>query len=123
MRSVSAMAYDERLAERIRDLLAERADLTERKMFGGLAFLLGGHLAIAASGQGGALVRVDPRTVGALVARGACEVAMMRGRPMAGWVRVVDDGVRTTRQLSRWVDRATAVVEALPAKQPARPRS
>lgn len=122
MRSVSAMAYDERLGERMRDLLAERADLTERKMFGGLAFLLGGHLAIAASGQGGALVRVDPSTVDALVARDACEIAVMRGRPMAGWVRVADDGLRTTRQLSRWVDRAIASVEALPPKPSTRPR-
>lgn len=122
MPSVSAMAYDERLGERMRDLLAERADLTERKMFGGLAFLLGGHLAIAASGQGGALVRVDPRAVDALVARDACEIAVMRGRPMAGWVRVADDGLRTTRQLSRWVDRAIASVEALPPKPSTRPR-
>jgi TfoX/Sxy family transcriptional regulator of competence genes len=114
------MAYDAALAHRIRELLAERNDVVEKRMFGGLAFLVGGHLAVAASGQGGALVRVDPDRTDALVARSKAEVAVMRGRPMAGWVRVASDDLRTTRQLSRWVRLALEHVEALPPKRPRR---
>jgi len=114
------MAYDESLAERIREVLAERPDVAERKMFGGLAFLVGGHLAITASGQGGALVRVDPATCDALVARTNAEVAVMRGRPMDGWVRVGPGDLGTRRQLVRWVERAVAYTGSLPAKRPRR---
>ena len=72
-------------------------------MFGGLAFLIGGHLAISASGQGGVLVRVDPGQTDPLVSSTAASVAIMRGRPMDGWLRVGSDHVRTQRQLSKWV--------------------
>ena len=80
------MPYDEALAQRIRDLAAGMPKLTERKMFGGLAFLVGGNMAIAASGQGGILVRVDPEQSSVLVATTAAEVMVMRGRPMEGWL-------------------------------------
>jgi TfoX/Sxy family transcriptional regulator of competence genes len=110
------MAYDEDLADRIRDLLAEEPDLSERKMFGGLAFLLGGHMVVAASGRGGAMVRVDPADADGHLARSKAEPMVMRGRPMAGWLRVASDDLRTTRQLARWVDRATAYVRTLPPK-------
>jgi TfoX/Sxy family transcriptional regulator of competence genes len=113
------VAYDEDLAGRIRDLLAEQPDLTEKKMFGGLAFLVRGHMAIVASGRGGALVRVDPDRAVALVARGSAEVAVMRGRPMTGWLRVTDENLRTTRQLDRWVTLALDRVGSLPDKAPA----
>jgi len=113
------VAYDEELAERIRELLAERPDVTQKRMFGGLAFLVGGHMTISASGQGGALVRVDPAATSSLVAGGAAEIAVMRGRPMEGWLRVSSENLRTRRQLSRWVGRAVAWVETLPPKKQA----
>src|SRR3954447_12691442 len=102
------MAYDEGLAQRIRDLAADVPELTEKKMFGGLAFLVGGNMAIAASGQGGILVRVDPENSSALVAKTAADVMVMRGRPMQGWLRVAADDVRTKRSLEPWVRRGTA---------------
>jgi TfoX/Sxy family transcriptional regulator of competence genes len=111
------VAYDEVLAERIRELLLGERDVTETKMFGGLAFLVNGHMAIAASGQGGALVRVDPAASDALVARTAASVAVMRGRPMDGWLRVDSDNLRTKRQLAVWVGRGTEFARSLPPKQ------
>lgn len=110
------VAYDEQLAARIRSLLSEQSGVTERRMFGGLAFLIGGNMAIAASGQGGALVRVDPDESDALASRPHAEVAVMRGRPMAGWLRVDSRGLRTTRELARWVGLASAYVRTLPPK-------
>jgi TfoX/Sxy family transcriptional regulator of competence genes len=106
------MPYDEDLAQRIRELLADEAALTERKMFGGLAFLINGNMAIAASGQGGILVRSDPRGA---VPRGAT-LAVMRGKPMDGWLRVDAAQLRTKRQLARWTETGTAVARSLPAK-------
>ena len=97
------MAYDENLADRIRELIAGEADLAEQKMFGGLAFLIGGNMAVAASGQGGVLVRVDPEESNALVATTNARPMEMRGRQMQGWLRVDDEAVRTKRQLARWV--------------------
>jgi hypothetical protein len=85
-------------------------------MFGGLAFLVGGNMAIAASGQGGILVRVDPEESSALVAKTAAEVMVMRGRPMEGWLRVAGDDVRTKQSLAAWVKRGTAYAASLPAK-------
>jgi TfoX/Sxy family transcriptional regulator of competence genes len=110
------MAYDEGLAQRIRDLAADVPDLTEKKMFGGLAFLVGGNMAIAASGQGGILVRVDAGDSSALVAKTSAEVMVMRGRPMEGWLRVAADDVRTKRSLQSWVKRGTAYAASLRAK-------
>ena len=110
------MAYDEALAARIRELIGERADLTEKKMFGGLAFLIGGNMAIAASGQGGVLVRVDPERSEKLVATTDAHPMEMRGREMDGWLRVDDDHVRTRRQLEKWVKLGTSYAGSLPAK-------
>lgn len=111
------MAYDEELAERIRELVSGQPRLTEKKMFGGLAFLVGGNMAIAASGQGGLLVRVDPDRSDKLTASGQAEPMEMRGREMAGWLRVAPEHVRTTRQLSRWVQIGTDYARSLPAKR------
>jgi TfoX/Sxy family transcriptional regulator of competence genes len=112
------MAYDEALAQRIRDLAADAGapKLTEKKMFGGLAFLVGGNMAIAASGQGGILVRVGPEESSALVAKTPAEVMVMRGRPMEGWLRVAAEDVQTKRALASWVKRGTAYAASLPAK-------
>lgn len=110
------MAYDEDLAERIRALLAGEQAVTEKKMFGGLAFLVGGNMAIAASGQGGVLVRVDPARSDELVEKTSAELAVMRGRPMDGWLRVAGEDLRTKRQLAKWVDLGTAYARSLPPK-------
>jgi TfoX/Sxy family transcriptional regulator of competence genes len=110
------VAYDEALAERIRELVAGEADLAEQRMFGGLAFLVGGNMAIAASGQGGILVRVDPDESDALVAKTGARPMEMRGREMKGWLRVEAEDVRSRRQLAKWVDRGTGYARSLPAK-------
>ena len=96
------------LADRLRELLAAEPDVTEKRMFGGVAFLLGGRIAVTASGQGGLLVRVDPPQTDALAARPHAAIAVMRGREMTGWIRVADEGVRTKRQLEPWVRRGVA---------------
>ena len=111
------MAYDEDLANRIRELMAGEAGVTEKKMFGGLAFLIGGNMSVAASGQGGLMVRVDPDETEALVARPHARPFEMRGRQMDGWLRVDDDGVRTKRQLEPWVKRGVAYARSLPSKR------
>jgi TfoX/Sxy family transcriptional regulator of competence genes len=110
------MAYDEELAARIRTLLGDRADLSEQKMFGGLAFLIGGNMAIAASGQGGILVRVDPAESDELVVTTPAEPMEMRGRSMAGWLRVETADVRDDTALAEWVERGTAYAGSLPPK-------
>jgi TfoX/Sxy family transcriptional regulator of competence genes len=110
------VAYDETLADRIRDLLGDEHAVTERKMFGGLAFLVAGNMAISASGQGGILVRVDPEESDRLVATSAAEVAVMRGRPMDGWLRVAPEQLRTKRQLNRWTSLGAAYARSLPPK-------
>ncbi len=110
------MSYDEHLAARIRELVAAEAGVTEKKMFGGLAFLINGNMAVAASGQGGVLVRVDPQESDRLVARTHAQPMVMRGRSMQGWLRVDDEHVRTKRQLAAWVDRGTSFARSLPAK-------
>jgi len=109
------VAYDEHLADRIREILAVEPDLTEQRMFGGLAFLLAGNMAMAASG-GGALVRVEPSTVDKLVASTAAEPMEMGGRTMRGWVHVDGSALRTKRQLSAWARRGTAMARSLPPK-------
>jgi hypothetical protein len=110
------MAYDEDLADRIRTLLGDRAGLTEKKMFGGLGFMVGGNMAIAASGQGGILVRVDPEESAELVAATPAEPMEMRGRQMAGWLRVGTDGVVDDAALAEWVERGAGYAASLPAK-------
>lgn len=110
------MATDEDLAHRIRAHLGAEGAVTEKKMFGGLAFP-GGHMAIAASGAGGILVRVDPGDTDRLVATTPATVAVMRGRPMRGWLRVDADALRTKRQLAKWVDAGVGFAPSLPAKK------
>jgi TfoX/Sxy family transcriptional regulator of competence genes len=114
---MASMAYDEELARRIRDLVAEEPGVTEKKMFGGLAFLVDGNMAVAASGQGGLLVRVDPAQSDELVARSSARPMEMRGRTMAGWLRVDGEDVRTKRQLAAWVRRGTSFARSLPPKR------
>jgi TfoX/Sxy family transcriptional regulator of competence genes len=111
------MAYDEALADRVRSLLANESGVTERKMFGGLAFLIGGNMAVAASGQGGLLVRVDPEESDRLLASSNARLMEMRGRDMKGWLRVDADDVRSKRELSKWVVRGATYARSLPAKK------
>jgi hypothetical protein len=111
------VAYDEELADRIRELLGGEALLTEKKMFGGLAFLIAGNMAVAASGQGGVLVRVDPERSDTLVATTNARLMEMRGKRMQGWLRVAADDVRTKRQLARWVGMGARYARSLPAKR------
>lgn len=110
------MAYDEDLADRIRELTAREPGLSEKKMFGGLAFLVNGNMAVAASGQGGILVRVDPEESDVLLAKTPADPMEMRGREMKGWLRVASDDVRTKRQLAKWVDKGVAYARSLPPK-------
>jgi len=114
--TISTMAYDEELADRLRGVLENEAHLTEKKMFGGLAFLIGGNMAIAASGQGGILVRVDPAKSDDLVDSSNAEVAIMRGRPMEGWLRVASDHLKQKRQLAKWAALGSAYARTLPPK-------
>ena len=115
------MAYDQELADRIRMLIggdpALLAALSEKKMFGGLAFLIGGHMAIAASREGGILVRVDPADTGRLTETTGAAVAVMGGRELTGWLRVGAAEVDADEELVPWVERATAYVRALPPKR------
>ncbi len=111
------MVFDDRLAERIRELLDGEGDITEKKMFGGLAFLAGGNMAIAASRQGGILVRADPAASEKLVAKGPAYPAVMQGREMLGWLRVDAEHLRTMRQLAKWVELGTASARSLPPKK------
>jgi TfoX/Sxy family transcriptional regulator of competence genes len=110
------MAYDEHLAERVRELLADERDVTERKMFGGLAFLLNGHMSVSASHTGGLLVRVDQADSEAALARPHAAPMQMGGRTMAGWILVAPEGVRTKRQLTEWVGRGVRHAKTLPPK-------
>jgi TfoX/Sxy family transcriptional regulator of competence genes len=110
------MAYDEKLAARIRELVVGESGLTEKQMFGGLAFLVNGNMAVAASGQGGVLVRVDPAQSDTLVARTNARLMEMRGRSMQGWLRVDAADVRTKPQLRKWVELGTRYARSLPAK-------
>jgi TfoX/Sxy family transcriptional regulator of competence genes len=110
------MAYDEDLADRIRELITSQPGLTEKKMFGGLAFLIGGNMAVAASGQGGIMVRVDPAESDKLVAATNARLVEMRGRPMQGWLRVDPEHLRTKAQLVKWVELGAKYARSLPAK-------
>ena len=111
------MTYDRELAERIRELVAGEPGLSEMRMFGGLAFLIGGNMAVAASGQGGLMVRVDPAESAVLVENTAAYPMEMRGRPMPGWLRVDTEHVQTKKELSGWVKRGVSHARSLPAKK------
>jgi TfoX/Sxy family transcriptional regulator of competence genes len=110
------VAYDEDLAARIREVVAGERGLTEKKMFGGLAFLIGGNMAVAASGQGGILVRVDPAASDRLLSTTKAHPMVMRGRPMEGWLRVDPEHLRERRQLAGWVERGVSYARSLPPK-------
>lgn len=111
------MAYDEDLANRIRELIAAQPGVVEQKMFGGLAFLIGGHMSVSASGQGGLLLRVPPEETESLLAKPHASRFEMRGKTMDGWLRVEAEGVTTKRQLERWVQRGVAYARSLPPKE------
>lgn len=108
------MAYDEDPADRIRALLEHEPALTEKKMFGGLAFLIGGNMAVAASGQGGLLVRADLETSDDLLTTAGVHLMERRGRQMQGWLRVDDEAIRTKRQLEKWVRLGVGYARTLP---------
>jgi TfoX/Sxy family transcriptional regulator of competence genes len=110
------VAYDENLADRVRELIGAEAAVAERSMFGGLAFLVDGHMAVAVSGRGGLMVRVDPSQAARLCARPHTQPFEMRGSEMKGWLRVDGDGLRTKRQLEPWVSRGVAYARSLPPK-------
>jgi TfoX/Sxy family transcriptional regulator of competence genes len=110
------MAYDEDLANRLRELIAMEEGVTEMRMFGGLAFLIDGNMSVSASGRGGLLLRVDPADSDGLLAKPHAHPFEMRGRTMKGWLRVDADGLRTKGQLERWVARGVAYARSLPPK-------
>ena len=111
------MAYDEDLADRIRELLGGSTGVAEQKMFGGLAFLVGGNMAVAASGRGGLMVRTDPAEAERHLAAAGVEVMEMRGREMRGWLRVDAVHLRTKRQLAKWVEVGMRYARSLPPKR------
>lgn len=111
------MAYDEVLSERIRELVDGEPELTVMTMFGGLAFLVAGNMAVAASGQGGLLVRVDRARSAVLVEREGVSLMQMRGRSMQGWLRVDPSRVGTVDQLAEWVELGVAYARTLPPKR------
>ncbi len=110
------MAYDEALADRIRELLATDHDVAEKKMFGGLAFLIGGNMSVSASGQGGLLLRCDPEDTDTLVREPHVERFEMRGRQMDGWLRVDAEAVESREELERWVAVGVDYARSLPPK-------
>lgn len=110
------MPYDEHLANRIRELLADEESVVEKKMFGGLAFLLRGNMTVSASRSGGLLVRIDPSDTDACRERPHVALMTMGGRSMDGWLTVAPEGLETHRQLASWVKRSVAFAKTLPAK-------
>jgi TfoX/Sxy family transcriptional regulator of competence genes len=113
---LAAVAHDEALAGRLRAALEGQDGLSEKRMFGGLAFLLNGHMAVAASSQGGILVRVDPQREDELLARPGVEPMIMRGRPMTGWLRVATEELGDDGALGAWVGEGVTYVRTLPPK-------
>jgi TfoX/Sxy family transcriptional regulator of competence genes len=114
---IMGMAYDEDLANRVRELIAGEPDVSEQGMFGGLVFLVGGNMSVAAGGQGSLIVRVDPEDTDEFLAKPHAQPFVMGGRPMQGRVRVDAEGVRTKRQLEHWVRHSVAYARSLPSKQ------
>ncbi|MGB6208876.1 TfoX/Sxy family protein [Mycobacterium sp.] len=110
------MAYDTELADRIRELVAPTGGVEEKRMFGGLAFLINGNMSVAASGQGGLLVRVPPDDTDELLRRAHVNPMVMAGREARGWLRVDSDGVKTKKQLQSWVSRGVDYARGLPPK-------
>jgi TfoX/Sxy family transcriptional regulator of competence genes len=110
------VAYDEALAERIRALLAGEEDVIEKRMFGGLAFLIGGNMSVSVSGQGGLLLRCEPAQTADLVKEPHASTAVMRGRAMEGWLRVAPEGVEADEELQKWVNCGVSYARSLPPK-------
>ena len=110
------MAYDEELANRIRTLIGDEPGLTEKAMFGGLAFLVNGNMSVAASSKGGLLLRVEPAQTMALAKKPHASPMEMRGRPMEGWLRVAEAAVKTNKGLAPWVELSVAFARSLPPK-------
>ena len=110
------MAYDEDLGDRIRELVGAEKGVEEKRMFGGLAFLINGNMSVAVSARGGLMVRVPPDETEKLLAREHVEPMVMAGRETRGWLRVALDGVKTKRQLQSWVTRGVEYAKSLPAK-------
>jgi TfoX/Sxy family transcriptional regulator of competence genes len=110
------MAYDTDLADRIRELLGPLRGIDEKRMFGGLAFLINGNMSVAVSKQGGIMVRVPPEETEKHLARAHVNPMVMAGRETRGWIRVDADGVRTKRQLTAWVTRGIDYARGLPPK-------
>jgi TfoX/Sxy family transcriptional regulator of competence genes len=113
------VAYDTHLAARVREQLADNPAVHEQAMFGGLAFLVAGRLAVAASGQGGLLVRVDPARVDRMLATGTAQPMQMNGRPVRGWLHIDGNHLRTKRQLAKWIAiGTTTAAESIPTRRP-----
>jgi hypothetical protein len=110
------MAYDEDLAHRVREAVQDQQGLTEQRMFGGLAFLINGNLAVSASGQGGLLLRVDPARASDLLDPPLVRRFEMRGRELAGWLRIDDEALTGQAEFRHWVDTAVGYARSLPAK-------
>ena len=110
------MPYDTDLADRLREMLSGQSDITEKRMFGGVAFMQAGHMVVGASSKGGLLLRVDPAQTESLMADPQAEPFEMRGRSMSGWLRIDIDGSATDSELSRWIDHGLAYVRTLPPK-------
>jgi hypothetical protein len=110
------MAYDQDLADRIRELVGREPGLTEKRMFGGLAFLINGNMAVSASSKGGLLLRVDPDRTEALTERPEAARFEMRGREMDGWLRIDPAGLGTAEQLASWVSIGITYARSLPGK-------
>ena len=110
------MAYDQELARRIREVLVDAPDVVEKQMFGGLAFLVAGHMAVGASGRGGLMLRCDPDDTDDLVAHAHAHPFEMRGRVMRGWLRVDAEGAATDEELQSWVSPAVEYARSLPAR-------
>ena len=110
------MPYDVDLTDRLRAMLSDQAGVVEKRMFGGVAFLVDGHMAVGASSQGGLMLRVDPAETEALLAEPGAEPFVMRGKPVTGWLRIDLDGSVEDDQLRSWVDRGLAFVRSLPPK-------
>jgi hypothetical protein len=110
------VAYDEDLANRIRELVAAEPGVVEKNMFGGLAFLIGGHMSVSVSRLGGLLLRVPPEETESLRAKPHAGPFEMRGKVMDGWLRVEPEGIATKRQLERWVARGVDYARSLPPK-------
>ena len=106
------MAYDAQLADRVREVLADESPVTEKKMFGALGFLIAGKVAVAASGQGGLLVRVDPARAEHLLATTGARPMEMKGRTIQGWLHIDGDDLRTKRQLAKWIAIGTATARS-----------